>query len=96
MIKFVIKFVIKIGLLEQIGDVAIAQIGHEYRRKSTTPTPTLKSEVFGLIANGNCFFALNSNQIEITEIFFKNVMFIVIFTPNHMGKTYIFVLAKKS
>ena len=34
-----------------------------------TPTPTSKSEVFGLIAKGNCFFTLNSNQIGITEIF---------------------------
>ena len=64
-----IKFVIKIGLFGQIGDVGLPQIDHEYRRKSMTPTPTSKSEVFGLIAKGNCYFALNSNQIGITEIF---------------------------
>ena len=52
-------------------------------------------KVFGLIAKGNCYFALNSNQIGITEIFFKNVTFEVIFTPNYMGKQNVYFCTGK-
>ena len=82
--------------LDRVGDVALPQIDHEYRRKSMTPTPTSKSEVFGLIAKGNCFFALNSNQIGITKFFFKPPSLLKWFLPQITWAKRIFLYRQKN
>lgn len=81
--------------MDRVGDVALPQIDHEYRRKSMTPTPTSKSEVFGLIAKGNCYFHIKFQSNWNHGNFFQERHFWSDFYPKLHGQNVYFCPGKK-
>ena len=76
--------------MDRVGDVALPQIDHEYRRKSMTPTPTSKYLVW--LLKVTAIFTLNSNQIGIT---FQERHFWSDFYPKLHGQNVYFCPGKK-